>query len=111
MEDRINVLKDILVKKGGNWKDFITPIHKKVLPVIIPALAMGFVFYNIIILFMGQGFTGSLKGKFFLTAVIFLYLWLVILLFVLSSLVFTVINVYQRSPPVMERLNIKEKIK
>lgn len=110
MGDKGEILKNILVREGGDWRKFLFPIHKKILPVVIPAGALGFVFYNIMIFFVGNGFTESFKGKIFLTAAIFLYVWVVILFFVLSSLVFTIAEVYQRSPPVMERLRkIEEK--
>ena len=109
--DKSEVIKNILVKEGGNWKDFLFPLHKKVLPVIIPALALGFIFYNVMFFFVDKGFINSLKGKLFLMAVIFLYIWIVILFYVLSSLVFTVAQVYQKSQPMMERLETSNKIK
>lgn len=110
MEDKREILKDILVKKGGDWRRFLFPVHKKVLPVVIPAGALGFVFYNIMFFLVGEGFTDSLKGKVFLTAAIFLYIWIVILFFILSSLVFTVAEVYQKSPPAMGRLKTEKRI-
>lgn len=109
MVDKGEILKDILVKQGGDWRKFLFPIHKKVLPVVIPAGALGFVFYNVMFYFADQGLTNSLKGKLFLTAAIFLYIWIVILFFILSSLVFTVAEVYQKAPAVMNRLKLEKK--
>lgn len=101
-------LKDILVKRSG-WKDFLMPVHKKVLPIIIPAVILGFVFYNIISFLIQKEVSDSFGNKLFLTAIVFLYIWFVLLLFVLSCLVYTIAESYQRggSQKVMERLKFR----
>lgn len=96
-------LKDILVKKSC-WMSFLKPVHKKVLPVIIPSGVLGFVFYGTVRFFIENGFAESLQGKLFLTAVIFLYVWSVLLLFLVSCLVYTVAEAYQKKCNVMGRL-------
>ena len=104
-----SVLKNILVKDGGNWMDFLKPFHKKVLPAIIPSLVLGFIFYNLISFFMNDRFIYTLDGKLFITAVVFLYFWLVILFFMISSLVYTIVEVHQKiGVGVMTRLKSKE---
>ncbi len=104
-----DVIKDILVRKGGNWKAFLFPVHKKIIPVIIPAGVLGFISYNLIIFFMGKGVASSLNGKLFLIAIIFLYLWVVIFFFILSSLVYTMIENYPKKS-VMERLKFEKRL-
>ena len=104
-----SVLKNILVKEGGNWREFLTPVHKKILPAIIPSLVLGFIFYNLLSFFMKAEFIHTLKGKMFVTAVVFVYFWLVILFFMISSLVYTIIEIHQKMDVnVMTRLKSKE---
>lgn len=86
--------KDIIVKKEG-WKQFVMPLHKKILPVVIPAIALGVVFYNIADFFIKNGLS-ALQSKLFLIAVIFLYLWFVLQLFMLSCWVYTIISSHQK---------------
>jgi len=87
--------KDIIVKKEG-WKQFVMPLHKKILPVVIPAIALGIVFYNIADFFIKKGMLGPMQSKLFLIAVIFLYLWFVLQLFMLSCWVYTIIASYKK---------------
>ncbi len=79
--------RDIVAKKEG-WGHFVRPVHKKVIPVIIPAAALGIVFYNVAD-FLLKGIAGGAKGIVFLIAVVFLYLWLVLQMFMLSCWIYT----------------------
>lgn len=80
--------RNILVKKSG-WKEFVSPVHKKLMPVVFPAIAIGYVFFNIAIFFVDKGIMGELHSRLFMTAVVFLYLWLLLQLFMLSCWVYT----------------------
>jgi len=111
MAEHEEVLKNILVKEGGNWREFITPVHKKLLPSLVPSGVLGFIFYNVIDFFMKGEFAYSFKGKLFVTAMIFVYFWFVILFFLLSSLVYTILDVRQRigdKGAITERLDVKK---
>ncbi|MCG2717534.1 MAG: hypothetical protein L6408_01700 [Nanoarchaeota archaeon] len=91
-----NILNGILVKKRGNWEEFIRPIHKKAIPIIIPSLALGYVFYQALFFFMGGDIISTMRGKLFLMALAFVYFWFVSLFFMLSALVYTIIDVKQK---------------
>jgi len=100
------LLTDILLRGKGDWGTFLKPFHKKVVPIIIPSLALGYVFYQAFFFFMGGEVLVTLKGKIFLIALSFVYLWFVSLFFMLSALVYTIIDVKQsiKQKPITDRL-------
>lgn len=87
--------RNILVKQSG-WKDFVSPVHKKLTPIVLPGIAIGYVFFNIADFFVESGKMSGLQGKMFLVAVVFLYLWLLLQLFMLSCWVYTYVESQSR---------------
>lgn len=99
--------RDILAKQEG-WKHFVSPARKKLVPVVIPAAALGYVFYNIAAYFVRNGLAGTLQSNLFLVAVIFLYLWLVLQMFMLSCWIYTMAETYfKKEKPVPEEFRLK----
>lgn len=90
--------RNILVKKSG-WKDFVSPVRKKMMPVVFPAMAIGYVFFNIANFFVEKGIMGELHSKLFMAAVVFLYLWLLLQLFMLSCWVYTYLDTIGKTQP------------
>ncbi|MDI6737430.1 MAG: hypothetical protein QME12_02830 [Nanoarchaeota archaeon] len=90
--------RDIVVKKSG-WKEFVSPVHKKLTPVVLPGIAIGYVFFNIADFLIESGKMSGLQGKLFIVAVIFLYLWLLLQLFMLSCWVYTYLSTTGKSGP------------
>ncbi len=86
-------VKDILIKKEG-WKEFISPLHKKITPVIIPSIALGYFFYNITNFFIHNTKMSDIKSKLFVIAIIFLYLWFLLQIFMLSCWIYTILQSY-----------------
>ncbi len=101
-------LKDILVKERG-WKEFLMDRNKKLIPVVIPSFVIGYVFYYVGQMFIGSQGISTMKAKLFVVALVFLFFWLVLMLYMVSCLVYSVADTYQKEgkDAVLARLQLK----